>query len=209
MSTLSILIASLIGSPHCAAMCGGFVMATASNIKDMSFYHFGRGITYVLLGMIAGALGSALNLTSDLAGVNAVAPIVVGCLLISFGIYGMFGHRQIKIALFQPLIKLVYPIKNSTLRAFLIGTSSSCLPCGWLYSYVLVAAGSGNALEGGIIMLIFWIGTLPMLAMVGKFSQLILKKVGASLPIITQLLIIAAGVFSIFSHTVIHHSHHH
>lgn len=64
MSYLSILIASLLGSPHCAGMCGGFAAWSGSGglrWSGVAAYNLGRLITYITLGIIAGLLGKSLD----------------------------------------------------------------------------------------------------------------------------------------------------
>ena len=52
-------------------------------------------------------------------------------------------------------------------RGAATGLLTTLLPCGWLYAFVITAAGTGNALAGAGLMATFWVGTLPMLTIVG------------------------------------------
>ena len=83
---VAILFATLTGSFHCAGMCGAFVTIASGSSADplkkslsqQMAYHLGRLITYLALGAFAGALGSLLNITAKLAGLQPVAMILAG-----------------------------------------------------------------------------------------------------------------------------------
>ena len=66
----SVLVASLLGSPHCAGMCGGFVCFYAAQggrgqARAHAAYNFGRLFSYLVLGLLAGALGRTLEQASS------------------------------------------------------------------------------------------------------------------------------------------------
>ena len=49
-------------------------------------------------------------------------------------------------------------------HALATGLLTTLLPCGWLYAFVALAAGTASAPLGALVMLTFWIGTLPAIA---------------------------------------------
>ena len=81
----TVLVASFFGSLHCAGMCGPFV-ALYSGLETSprarwtrhAAYHLGRLITYVALGAVAGALGSAVDLAGSAAGIARMSALVSG-----------------------------------------------------------------------------------------------------------------------------------
>jgi hypothetical protein len=82
--TLGVFLASLAGSPHCAAMCGPFLAFAAADgdgpgangrATPLLAYHGGRLVSYVLLGAGAGALGAGLEQLGRLAGLGRVAAL--------------------------------------------------------------------------------------------------------------------------------------
>ncbi|MCB9030233.1 MAG: sulfite exporter TauE/SafE family protein [Deltaproteobacteria bacterium] len=227
MSLISILIASLLGSPHCAGMCGGFVVfysgnSTTPKISHIS-YNLGRFLTYITLGILAGYVGKTFNIAGQVAGFQNLAAILTGSLLIFWGLkallipnFSFFGEdlssniwRKIQ----TPLKALV---KNETeiswnLRAFFIGLFTTFLPCGWLYTYVAIAAASADPINGALIMSVFWLGTLPIMLSIGAFSQQLTNLLGKRLPMLTAVLVIAAGIFAISGQIIpsMGHKHHH
>ena len=43
------------------------------------------------------------------------------------------------------------------------GLLTTLLPCGWLYTFVATAGGTGDPIGGAAVMIVFWVGTLPMM----------------------------------------------
>ena len=85
----------------------------------------------------------------------------------------------------------------STLRAFTIGTLTTLLPCGWLWAFVITASGAADPLLGGLVMAVFWLGTLPVMLSLGVGIQAMAGRLGAKLPVLTSLLLIGVGVFTV------------
>lgn len=217
-----IFLSSLLGSLHCVAMCGGFAFSCAQNNHTQLssiLYNFGRLITYVLLGALAASLGRSIDSLALHYNLPNIAAYLLGTLLIVSGVFSLIGPssawgRNIK-ARSSALLANIYgytlkkfgPSFSSNARPILIGLLSTLLPCGWLYSFVALAGTSSSALEGSIIMFVFWLGTLPVLALAGSLSQILLSKLGPILPKVSALLIILAGVFAILQHNSHHHHH--
>ncbi|HKZ05558.1 MAG TPA: sulfite exporter TauE/SafE family protein, partial [Methylomirabilota bacterium] len=91
---MAVLSASLIGSVHCAAMCGGLVGVYAADPARRGSggrgaahvaYNGGRLIGYVGLGAIAGAVGASADLAGTLAGVGRVAALGAGVGIAAWG----------------------------------------------------------------------------------------------------------------------------
>ena len=213
LSLSSIFLASLMGSSHCVAMCGGFISAysakASSRIAPHLAYHSGRLITYTSLGLIAGLIGGTLNDLSLLVGVQRGAGIFTGLLLIAWGtasltkftgLVRLRGYLTKHISRPFHVITLGAKSTSATQGAFLLGLSSTLLPCGWLYGYAAMAAAAGSPLGGALVMIIFWLGTLPLLFIFGASSGRLFQFLGARAPLIGAILLIAAGIFSLLGH---------
>jgi sulfite exporter TauE/SafE len=81
----SVLIASVLGSLHCAGMCGGLMLfaigsdgqtSKRTKARLQAGYHGGRMLTYTILGVVAGSIGAALDLTGGFVGVQRVAAVL-------------------------------------------------------------------------------------------------------------------------------------
>ena len=102
----TIFLASLVGSLHCAGMCGAFALF-AIGAGDprvhtprtllMGAYHAGRLLTYVALGAAAGALGSVVDLTGNLVGLQRTAAIAAGAMMVGFGVLTLLRVAGVRI----------------------------------------------------------------------------------------------------------------
>ncbi len=209
MPILLVLVASLLGSTHCAAMCGGFVALCSqgpSPVRSQAAYHVGRLITYLVLGLIAGIAGSAVNRVGESFGITEIATILTASLLIVVGVSGLLQLRisSFKGKIFQIAQAFQQRVLPDRSRVFLyplcIGLFSTFLPCGWLYTYVAVAAGQPSILHSSAVMLLFWIGTLPILITVGSLSNVFVSPLTKYVPYIASILMITAGALSLYSH---------
>ncbi len=216
MSYLSVLIASLLGSPHCALMCGGFAGVSAQSSRPrmtQSCYHIGRLVTYSTLGILAGFLGSSLNATADKFGISNFAAVICGASLIASALLNLFGKRVshtgfIPFKIFNHLnSRVVKTVSKGPLIMFLMGIFSTLLPCGWLYTYLSLAAATGSADQGLLLMCFFWLGTLPMLLSIGELSKLLSDRIKKRVPVIVSILILIAGFITIRQHFLAHNHH--
>ena len=179
---LAIFIASLAGSLHCAGMCGALATVSCAGCPRaavgagaIACYHLSRGVAYALAGVAAGSVGAVLNLSGELVGIQRLAGILAGVAVILTGVallmrYGGFASqartpRWLSGAL-QSSHRAALRVRPWP-RAMMIGALSVALPCGWLWAFLAVAAGMGSSLGGGLAMVAFWAGSVPILSAVG------------------------------------------
>lgn len=207
----SVFVASLVGSLHCAGMCGGLVGfvagSTRREVRPQLTYHVGRLLAYVALGSAAGALGSALNLGGALAGVSEVAAVLAALLMIGWGLYRLlplerFAREGVRLGR-GPSRSLGSVVGawlargndlSPVVRGALLGVFTGALPCGWLYAFVVAAAGTGSALGGAALMSAFWLGTVPALVGVGALVAPLSKWLGRRTPLLLSLALVVLGV---------------
>ena len=202
IALLGILAASALGSVHCLAMCGP--LAQVGSFRLAATHALGRLATYVTLGAAAGAVGSAVNLAGNLASVQRTATLLAGAGIVAAGIVtwgrALTSRRSTrekasppKSAFARGLVR-IRSRRSARTRAFLMGTLTGLLPCGWLWAFVVTAGGSGHVASGSAIMAAFWLGTVP--AMVGVLGALgpALGRLRARMPAITAVTLIAVGV---------------
>ncbi len=214
-SWLSVLGASLAGSVHCAAMCGGFVAAYAGSNERPArraaahvAYNGGRLVTYLTLGALAGALGHALDLAGAALGLAHVAAVVTGAVLVVTGFASLVprsglvrlgtGPSRGPAVLLGRLLGR-FRDKPASVRALVLGLSSTLLPCGWLYAFVALAAAAGSAGAGAWLMSAFWLGSLPLLVGLGMSFQSLVRRFGRSLPQVRSVLVLAVGAFTLIT----------
>ncbi|HZW06770.1 MAG TPA: sulfite exporter TauE/SafE family protein [Phycisphaerales bacterium] len=214
---LAVLTASLLGSLHCAGMCGAFVVLAVSRTdagdgqvtrpwKLQAAYHAGRLTTYLVLGLVAGAIGASLNIGGSLVSVQRAATMLAAATLVVFGVLTLLrviGVRKGSLA--APAWMALMAQKGHRAawaldplpRAAAIGLLTTLLPCGWLYAFVVTAAGTGHALTGTAVMAAFWLGTLPVMAAVGIGARRIAGPLGAYAPVLMASLLIAVGLVTL------------
>lgn len=158
---IGFFVAGFIGSWHCAVMCGPMTCLMAHK-QHLIQYHLGRLISYVLAGVFAGTISSLLITSFDWL---KIASIVIISILLIF----TYLTNAEKIQTPKILKNLFWQKRNNP---FLLGLLSITLPCGWLYSFILSSLAARSALAGGLVMLVFWMSSLPALSV----AQLFLKK---------------------------------
>lgn len=214
----SVASASLLGNLHCMGMCGPLVTvysAAAGRAPGTSrrattglesalphlAYHAARGLMYVLLGVGAGAAGSLVDWAGEAAGIAQVAAWLTSALLILWGIGVLAPGLSIRTPFAGLLQRKLVQLsrKPPVTRASILGALTPFLPCGWLYAFVLVAAGTGGAVSGAVIMAVFWAGTVPGLLGMGALVSRLSTTLRARLPVVTGVLLICVGLFGIAS----------
>lgn len=213
-SWLAVALASLVGSAHCAAMCGGFVAAYANGESQAPSrralshlaYNGGRLLTYSVLGAAAGAFGRALDLAGHAAGLADAAGVITGALLVFWGAIGLFPAPAVIRLRLKPKrgfgtwlsgLFAGFVQKPALARALLLGLSTTLLPCGWLYAFVALAAASGGALSGAVLMSAFWAGSLPMMLGLGWSLQGVARRLHSRLPRLRSALVFGVGVVAL------------
>ncbi len=209
---VSVLGASLVGSLHCAGMCGGFVAFYAGEDDSGSralghlAYHAGRLVTYVVLGAVAGTIGAAVDLAGDAAGVGRVAAVVAGTVMIVWGLSLLLesaGVRIVRIVLPRAIEQRTIGVlsrlraRPPRVRALLLGLSSTLLPCGWLYAFAVTAAGTGSTVGGALVMAAFWSGTVPLLLGLGLGVQRLSHHVRRYVPTLSAAVLLVLGLYSV------------
>jgi sulfite exporter TauE/SafE len=197
----AVLVSSVIGSLHCAAMCGPLIgLSGGASLRFAVLHSLGRLVTYVALGTAAGAVGRAVDLAGDLAVVQRTATIVAGIAILVWGGVALataLGWRRAKstargAAFASGLVQI--RSQPPAARAWLIGVLTGLLPCGWLWAFVIAAAGTGGALAGGLVMATFWLGTVPAMLGVLTLGGRLLDRVRTRIPAITAITLILLGV---------------
>lgn len=215
---LGLLGASLLGSVHCAGMCGPFVCFYATGGSGASrgahaAYNLGRLVSYLVLGAIAGMVGSGVERLGALAGLTRGAAILAGALMIGWGIATLLGSRGVRLPRLEGRAPWKNPLGGAlarargrppVVRAALVGLLTTLLPCGWLYTFVFAAAGTGAVAPAMATMALFWAGTLPVMVGVGLGAQRLTGALRARLPQVTAVAVVVLGLLTISGRLQLH-----
>jgi len=191
---ITAFLVGLFGGVHCVGMCGGIMGALTFGLEEkktdgeklwpyLVAYNLARILSYTLAGMVIGGVSAV---TLDLISLNNIQNyllIVAGVFMILLGLYlanwwrilvyveqaGSVIWKKV-----QPLGQHLLPVKTLK-QAFTLGLIWGWLPCGLVYSVLIWALASSSALQGGLLMLCFGLGTLPNLMAMGLFASSLKK----------------------------------
>lgn len=192
-------------------MCGpiAFVLPVDRTNKpkmvfQIGLYHFGRLLTYALIGLFFGLLGKGLYL----AGFQQRLSILMGVLmivtvLIPANVFNKYNFSR-PIYRFIGYVKsrLGFYLKRKTNSTFFaIGFFNGFLPCGLVYMALIGAIAGSSAFNGAFYMFLFGLGTVPMMSiavLLGNFLQVSVRnKIQKVIPVfvvIIGLLFILRGL---------------
>ncbi len=213
---LAIVSASLLGSLHCVGMCGplailasGAGSGTPRRTVALStvLYHLGRLNTYLLAGGLVGYVGSLVDIGGEMIGWQVTAARVAGAAMVAVGLGKLWARwyvpaatGELKPSRVAGVLVRLRPLlakRSPAVRAYGIGFLTTFLPCGWLYLFALVAAATGNAAMGALVMFAFWIGTLPALTSLIAGAGWLSQRSAGFVPVTTAVLLVLTGCFTV------------
>ena len=207
------LVAGLVGSAHCLGMCAGIsglfaVRAEAASMRasvpTAFVYNTGRVITYAVLGAIVAAFGSVIIKASPNLAVSI--RMLSGIIIILVGLQVAFNLRALRViermggslwARIAPAAQKLVPV-DSLPKAFGLGLVWGWLPCGLVYSVLMIAATSANPVGGAATMVAFGVGTMPAMMLSGLGAARVstaMQRRGTRLGL--GILVIAMGLLTI------------
>lgn len=177
---LSLLLAGILGSLHCVGMCGGFVLALErpsrrpwARLAAPAAFLAGKACTYVVLGGLAGLLGTALLRSGAFHAAAGVLAVVAGTLMVWAGLQIAGLLREMPVSRwFGPDSgwgRAVAAVSASRGPAapFALGAFVGLLPCPLVYAFLAAAAGTGSVLRALLTMAVLGLASAPALALVG------------------------------------------
>ncbi len=223
---LGFLLAGLAGSLHCIGMCGPILIGATNIVNTESvringkplqtitkrtlnqlWYHLGRIMTYALLGSLAGLLGETLieknwfDQSQHYLGMAAAALAILFGLLMLIIPYYKRKHNTQQPGSCTRFITTTFQKLAATpsIEAKLIlGALMGFLPCGLVYSMLVLVAATANPLTAALGMIAFGLGTIPALSGVVLATGILpinIRKFGQP---VAALLIITIGSFMLW-----------
>ena len=203
-----VFLASLLGSVHCGAMCGAFAcLAGTRGTGGGPFYHGGRLLAYLTLGVTAGVVGAGLDTTGVMTGIQRSAALVTSIALVLWGLVQLraaLRPKQFTAATQWGGVLGTWLTRTNgwdpRARALAIGGITGLLPCGWLWAFVATAMGTGGPLRGAAVMAVFWSGTIPMLVGVTAGARRFGPLARVRWPIASASLVVLLGLGELVAH---------
>lgn len=176
----------LLGSTHCVGMCGPLVSLYAGQFtpgeapsarRQHFLFNLGRTLAYTNLGVLFGAAGFALRVRPWTA---ALVGVAAGLFVLAIGtrFLGAGGGVAVWVdrLLARPTSALVgvwrrYIALARSPGIVLLGAVHGLLPCPLLYVMFTSAVALGDPIRGGVLLLAFGAGTVPVMWGMGALGQ--------------------------------------
>ena len=230
ISYVAAFLAGLLGGVHCLGMCGGIVGALTFGVQQKPInpegmqtpsstsswqklpyvfaYNLGRILSYTFAGILMGSVSMLASNLPILHNIQFILQIFAAFFMIALGLYiagWWFGLRKIEQVggiiwrKIEPISRRFIPV-TSPLQAFILGGLWGWLPCGLVYTILFWSISTNSALEGGLLMLSFGLGTLPLLLAMGVFATSLAEFTRKNwVRALAGSIIIAFGLFSLFN----------
>ncbi len=188
-------VIGIVTSVHCIAMCGGINLSQSiapikntkstkvkRNIYPTLLYNLGRVVSYTAIGAILGTVGMLIG-KSSYSGVSFISQgllkILAGVFMVIMGVnmLEIFPWlRRVQLHFPKGLSKRLNNVKLKNKTPFFIGLLNGLMPCGPLQSIQLVALASSNPFSGALSMLMFSLGTVPLMLTFGLIVSVLGKR---------------------------------
>lgn len=203
-----LFLIGLLTSTHCVAMCGGINLSqcvpshTAGALKPSRFanlspsilYNTGRVVSYTIVGGIVGALGSVVSFSSTGKGIIALA---AGIFMVIMGLNMLNLFPWLR--RFNPRMPKIFAVKineqKKSKQPLYVGLLNGLLPCGPLQAMQLYALSTGDPFKGALSMLLFSLGTVPLMFGLGAISTMLTKRFTSKMMTVSAVLVVILGVF--------------
>ncbi len=169
LNPLTAFVAGVVASLHCVGMCGPLscsMIGSPSKGKMLlphGLYHIGRLVSYSLLGVLAGVLGSAaISWFGQNPARYAPWAFVVFFLVMALGLDGYLTRWQARKGYGRGIVQWAYRLSGNA-RGLGLGLVTPLIPCGPLYIMLWATTMTGSAVDGVATMAAFALGTVPLL----------------------------------------------
>lgn len=201
---VAMALLGLFGVGHCLGMCGPLVVAFPSRAGGISphlWYHLGRMAMYGVVGALLGSIGGLIGDLGKVAHLQVALGAVAAAFLLLFGLsrIGLIPEPTLMLAANPTAIPGFRAARVAAGRAtgagmLPMGMVNGLLPCGLSYAAFARALPAGGAVEGGVLLLAFGIGTLPALLLLGTAAASFLRRHRSLSDILSGVLMIGMAL---------------
>ena len=218
-------VTGLAGSLHCLGMCGPLTVAYALHLRTADpsripaasgrgrlgglarhfTFHMGRIVVYAVMGALAAGLVRLGDMTGSLMGVRNGAALTGGLFMIFFGLVLLkvvpfpFVSRETSSggSMVTRLIctRLKSPGRGTGL---VLGMATGFLPCMLSWAMVIKAALTEDPFTAFVFMILFGLGTVPLLLLVGVSASLFTRSMRLAGERLAALSVMAMGVILVW-----------
>jgi sulfite exporter TauE/SafE len=211
MSYGVLFVIGILTSVHCVAMCGGINLSQCipqkaentdkggiNNFMPSILYNAGRVVSYTIIGGVVGALGSVVSFSGPAKGIVAIGASIF-MIIMGINMLNIFpGLRKFNPRMPKIFARLIGKEKGASKnRPFYVGLLNGLMPCGPLQAMQLYALSTGDPVKGALSMLVFSLGTVPLMFGLGALSSFLSKQFTAKMMQVSAVLVIVLG-FAMF-----------
>ncbi|WP_346855332.1 sulfite exporter TauE/SafE family protein [uncultured Draconibacterium sp.] len=201
---ITAFVLGLMGSFHCAGMCGPIAIAlplhgntVPQKIFGGTLYNIGRTLTYGVMGALFGMLGQGIQLI----GFQQKVSVIMGALMIISVLFPKLFKNQYRmdkswfsfVGKLKKTIAQMFSIRSFQ-SLFFIGMLNGLLPCGLVYMAIAGAIGTGGVVEGSLYMILFGLGTIPMLLAISLAGNILSLAVRNKINKLIPVLVVVVGI---------------
>ncbi|GHV07229.1 hypothetical protein FACS1894217_07590 [Clostridia bacterium] len=189
-----LFVVGLLTSVHCVAMCGGINLSQCvptdgkASLRPGLLYNLGRVAAYTIVGVIVGAIGSVLSFS---VGFQGMLKLIAGLFMIVMGA-NMMG-LLLPLNRFIPKMPRLFKGSKSN-SPLIVGLLNGLMPCGPLQAMQLYALATGSPIKGGLAMLLFSLGTVPLMFGMSALSSVLGKRFAKNAAAIGAALVVVFGI---------------
>lgn len=196
----------LISSFHCIGMCGPIAFSlpvqflpSHKKLLGILLYNFGRITTYTLLGILFGLVGREFFL----GGWQQAFSIFLGVTILVVLAINLITKKTVRLHFLNSFQSKLQQIISKFIRRqqlygiYMIGVANGFLPCGMVYLAIAGALGTGSTKGGILFMLLFGVGTIPLMLAVTWFGLVVNITIRNTVRKITPFFIVMIGALLI------------
>ncbi|MDM8546938.1 sulfite exporter TauE/SafE family protein [Candidatus Venteria ishoeyi] len=190
-SLLTAFTVGLLSSLHCLSMCGSIMGALSFALPSQTqqrwwylsayilIYNIGRIGSYIIIGALLGQVSETLIKQMFLHDGHQLLSVLTIVMMLMIGLYlgGWFSQLVQLEKIGKPIWRYLEPLGRRLMpvdtlpKALAYGTVWGWMPCGIVYTMLLMAVTLGSAIDSALFMLVFGLGTLPTLLASGLFTS--------------------------------------
>jgi sulfite exporter TauE/SafE len=200
---------------HCIGMCGPLISTfslaqgkTDHRIRNLLpallIYHFGRVNSYAVIGLLFGLLATAAQTAGPSNTVRGILFLVSGLLmvLLGLGLKGWLPTNRIiessRLGRFTAEKFMSLVGTRSMAGRYFLGVANGFLPCGPVYAVAMAALTAPTPIHGAHTMVMFGLGTMPMLIAVGLGAGRLAPSLQRKFNLVAAVLVIIVGLEFLF-----------
>jgi len=202
-----LFVIGLVTSVHCVAMCGGINLSQClpkagsgmgggkvSALMPSLLYNLGRVVSYTAIGFLVGALGSVITFSSTAQG---VLKLIAGLFMVIMGLnmLGIFPWlRKLTPRMPKAFARRISRGKAKSKSPLIVGLLNGLMPCGPLQAMQIYALSTRNPFAGALSMLLFSLGTVPLMFALGALSSALGRRHGKKIMAAGSVLVVVLGL---------------